>query len=474
MKKFLLFLLLISSTALKLFSQSITNSGFENWDTIVYFEEPNFGLTSNLSSYFNTESGNVQKTTDSFAGNFAAKLTTVSSVNDTISGVIFIGNPNGNELNGGIPVNVRPTNLVCAAKFNIQANDTGRILVVFKKTGFNGPLGAAEIVFTGNQSTYQNYSSPILWFDLLLIPDTMIAIMSSSNLNSYPAIPLSTLYLDNVGFTGALGAPSSNFETWIPAQSLEPNSWKTPNYFLIGLTPSVTRSTDAMEGQFALKIQNVLTYDGQDTVGFVTNGYFGNNIMGGMQVFQNPQTISGFYKYSPVGLDTAIIGVLLTRYDPILMQTIRLDSMLIQLLPTNSYQPFLVPLFYNGWPAADTINITFASGNFEYNQNFIGLGSVLLVDDLSVDYFPVSNKEDNVFNSTMLYPNPASNEINISASTFANNSKINIFDLKGKLVKSALTSINKSLDVTDLSNGLYIYQLVNNEKIETGKINIQH
>jgi hypothetical protein len=458
-------------------AQTVPNGGFENWTIEHYFDEPNFGLTSNLQAFYTTQEGNVKKTTDAFAGNFAAQLITVASSTDTIPGIIFLGTPNGSFLDGGIPINVRPDSLKCYAKFNIQPNDTAYILIAFKKFGVANPIGAAQLAFTGAQNTYQSYASLINWIDSTSVPDTLVGFMVSSNINQNPAFPGSELFLDNIGFTGAIGAPSTNFETWTAVESLEPDEWWTPNFALINQTPCVTQSTDARTGQFALRIENVISNFG-DTLGFVTNGYFGiNDFMGGMAVNQNPVMVSGYYKYTPVGNDTALVGVFISKFDVTFGYSVRLDSMLVKLPPAANYTNFIVPINYNGWPIADSLNITFASGNFQNDSSLLVPGSVLLVDDIEVFYNPVSVESFKFEQSPNVFPNPAQNTLYIKLDKNYATQIFKLFDAKGSLVFEGNCQYQDgtiaSMDISEVPQGLYFYQLNNGNSVQTGKINVQ-
>ena len=98
----------------------------------------------------------------------------------------------------------------------------------------------------------------------------------------------------------------------------------------------------------------------------------------------------------------------------------------------------------------DTIDI----GAYEYQ---LGINSIF-------DFETTSRK-------FVVYPNPATNFVNISLTQNLNANKFEIFDITGKLIlfkqlKSSLTTIN----ITDLSKGLYFYRIKNNDKtIDTGK-----
>jgi hypothetical protein len=477
MKKILLLISLAIIVVANLNAQTVPNGGFENWQIEHYYDEPNFGTTSNLQAFYTTQAGNVQKSSDAFAGNFAARLSTVSNATDTIPGIIFLGVPNGSFLDGGLPINVRPDSLKCFAKFNIQPNDTANILIAFKKFGIANPIGVVQLTFTGMQNSYQAYASKIIWSDSITVPDTLVGFMVSSSINQSGAIPGSELFLDNVGFTGAVGAPSTDFETWNAVQSLEPDGWWTPNFVLINQTPCVTQSTDAHSGQYAMRIENVLS-DFGDTLGFATNGYFGvNDFMGGMAVMQNPVKVSGYYKYTPVGNDTALVGIFTAKFNTTLGYSERLDSGLVKLPAAANYTYFEVPLYYNGWPIADSLNITFASGNFQNDSLLLVPGSVLLVDDIEVFYNPVSVKDFSFENDLIVFPNPAQNILYIKLKNSTNNQMFKLFDAKGRLIFEGnchyLDGTVASLDISEVPSGFYFYQIINENSIQKGKINIQ-
>jgi hypothetical protein len=459
------------------FAQTVPNGGFENWTNTFFYHEPNFGITSNLQCFYNLQTGNVQRTNDAFAGNYAAKLITMESDNDTIPGIILIGTPNGSAINGGIPINVRPDSLKCYAKFNIQPNDTASIIVGFRKTGFVDPIGFAQLTFTGVQNSYLEYKALIFWADTFTVPDTLFSIFASSLLNDIPVTPGSELFIDNVGFTGAVGAPNTDFENWTTVESLEPDNWWTPNFALINQTPCVTQSTDAYSGNYALRIENVLSA-GLDTIGFASNGYFINeDFAGGMPVLQNPVKVTGYYKYNPVGNDTALVGVFSSKYNASLGYSERLDSSLVKLTATNIYTYFEVPLYYNSWPIADTLNITFASGNFQYDTSLLVPGSVLLVDDIEVIYNPVGFEDVNLIASEQVYPNPANNVLYIKMLNDALNQTFKLFDAKGALVFEGncqyQQGMTASIDISEVPQGLYFYQIIDGKHSLSGKLNIQ-
>jgi hypothetical protein len=179
--------------------------------------------------------------------------------------------------------------------------------------------------------------------------------------------------------------------------------------------------------------------------------------------------LGGYYKYYPVGLDTAFIDGFTSRYDGGSMTTINIEQGMIPLIAASTWTYFEVPINYNSWPFVDTINVSFASGNI--SGGYSGLGSALYLDALSLSYFPVSVKEiaDAKPLEMSIFPNPANWLVQISFNgSVEENGEIRITDAYGRIVykKEYLGSNPKeslTLDVSALSAGLYFV------KIETPK-----
>jgi hypothetical protein len=74
---------------------------------------------------------------------------------------------------------------------------------------------------------------------------------------------------------------------------------------------------------------------------------------------------------------------------------------------------------------------------------------------------------DNSFDSLLVYPNPAVNEINIEIPTPFANSIIVIRDLSGRVVHSSATqnAARKTIDISYLSNGVYLMEIKGNSSI---------
>lgn len=78
-------------------------------------------------------------------------------------------------------------------------------------------------------------------------------------------------------------------------------------------------------------------------------------------------------------------------------------------------------------------------------------------------------------NHLIVYPNPAKNYINIDYTGNNNFNNVEIYDAVGKVVKQiSTTSVNQTIAVSDLANGVYLVMLKNNDAIiSTRKVIIE-
>lgn len=91
---------------------------------------------------------------------------------------------------------------------------------------------------------------------------------------------------------------------------------------------------------------------------------------------------------------------------------------------------------------------------------------VKLEENLSVNTFD--------FNTSSIFPNPASNNFTINLEKFKN-TKANLIDIYGRVVKQiSLTQANTIVNVSDLKTGMYFVQLQNNNNVsKTLKIQVK-
>ena len=476
--KILFFFLLIPGVMS--FSQNVLNGGFENWSSRFLFEEPDSFLTTNGQLFYMGGPTNVIKTTDAFDGQYAAELQTITLGTDTMMGFLIYGTPKPGG--GGIigkPYTRKPDTLTFYAKYNIIPGDQAVVVIGFTIHALCDTTIMFPVFFTGQNNTYTKYKIPISWPPLGCSPDTMMAIFSSSNLDP-PRRPGSILFVDKLEFiegNSHYDFPNGNLENWTSQMSAyEADNWMSVNFLCDPGNLSATQSTDRHEGNYSISVKNVVTQPG-DTLGIITNGRMGNGgPQGGQKVNLNPERLTGFYKYIPVGLDTALAGLFSYRYDAGLDSSILVEQNMIKLPPSSSWTSFEIPMTYDSSPNIDTLNITFAAGNY-FSAPVVGLGGILMIDALNLSYYHMG--VDNIFpNQIHIYPNPANDYIIFDQPVPASASEINLYDLSGKRIKNSLyNSVPENgkirLDTRKLGNGVYFVETVYGKTRNKGSFIIQ-
>lgn len=179
--------------------------------------------------------------------------------------------------------------------------------------------------------------------------------------------------------------PNPGFETWT---SGEPDGWGTSNALVAG---GVTQTTSKKSGVAAIKIQ---TNAGQAGIAVSSGTITTTGVTGGFPFSSRVVDLSGFLRYVPTGGDTALISVILTKWNGSSRDTIgtSLDTLTVG-WATTLYNPFTTIIKYTAVGNPDSAQIILRSS--------IGTGvagSVLLVDDLSFTLPPppICNPDPNI------------------------------------------------------------------------------
>ena len=151
------------------------------------------------------------------------------------------------------------------------------------------------------------------------------------------------------------------------------------------------------------------------------------------------------------------------------------ETSAIQFSTTNASNPSLPDPNPGSWISYDIPFSSFAAAaangitlRDEIAQYLItsNLGTVY-IDNIYVYRAATASVEDNLFNVS-LYPNPASNRLNISAANTIQNAEI--YNVLGKKVMSVnINKANGSIDVSNLSSGIYLIKYNVNDKVGTAK-----
>lgn len=457
-------LIAITSLCIAVNAQQPVNGGFENWNSTILYEDTPPYLTTAQQSYFMFGMPNVWSVPSPVQGNYAARLQTFSNGTDTVSGGMYYGIPGGNGFIGGGAYNERPDSLVFWANANMMPNDTGVVVVALEF--MNNVVGYASAGIVGNTGGFVRYSAAFQYF-AAFNPDSIACIISSANLFSGAiGIPGSVFEIDSIRLVNAVGqVPNPNFETWMPYVVNEPDGWTTLNWANIyDGNYSVTQDNTPYMGSYDCRIETTVASFG-DTIGYITNGNFSgpNGPGSGMQVMQNPQKITGYYKYIPVANDTALAGAWSYHWDVPGDSAQTLEEQVIWLPAAANWTYFEINLTYNTWPAVDTLNIAFASSNYD-GTGGVYLGSQLFLDEIGVSYYPLGIEDINA-EPVIVFPNPATRFLNVRLENVAAGEQtFNVYDAQGKLVRSAqINNASQSgfytMEVEDLPAGNYTWTI---------------
>lgn len=193
------------------------------------------------------------------------------------------------------------------------------------------------------------------------------------------------------------------------------------------------------------------------------------NITGGYPFTDRPDSLKGYMAYlAGAGTDAASISVVLSKWNTSLNKrdTVAFARRNIQ-TSVSSLTPFADTLHYLTATPPDTCLIVILSSN---SFPAIDTTSVLYVDDLSfagIDntQFPSPGGIGSADSKTTVsvFPNPAGNSLTITSNAAAG-SKVVFVNLLGQTVKTViLASKEQHVDVADLKNGVYVYELINRE-----------
>jgi len=268
------------------------------------------------------------------------------------------------------------------------------------------------------------------------------------------ALTISTGYSQNA-------TPNPGFENWTQVGNrFDPDNWNTlnPQTAIIG-TLTCTRSTDVHSGMYAIKLTTKsvfgITANGIATTGtLITTPPYGVN--GGINYTSRPDSITGWYKYTPAGSDFGFVEFQLLDGNNDSIGYVRFNT---PNATVGTYTRFSAPIAYAS-AATPTHCIWILSASPGTNPT---VNSSILVDDLELIFTGVGINSPDKANEISLLQNPAAGEM-VFSNIPDNNSRLNVIDVTGKVVlsNSLLTGINR-VDVSELNNGVYFYTINGND-----------
>jgi hypothetical protein len=89
------------------------------------------------------------------------------------------------------------------------------------------------------------------------------------------------------------------------------------------------------------------------------------------------------------------------------------------------------------------------------------------VDNITAD-FPLSNDKFAEKPDFKISPNPSSRKLNLNLSRINNNTSVEVFDVLGKKIYAdRIEKLNKSVDVSQWNNGVYLVRLTSDNGTQT-------
>jgi hypothetical protein len=288
--------------------------------------------------------------------------------------------------------------------------------------------------------------------------------------------------------------PNPGFETWttnlIDASVKDPNTglnsdgWWEFNLLnspLLGGTP-VTVFQDSYnpeQGSYCAKIisepmtqkaYDTLHYYGfnyLDTNGLLFTAYIGYNgsfdIKSGIPINQGRiSSYSFYYRYYPNGIDTASCTIEVFHWGNGVRNLIGGGLWTVN-STTSNWTMVSVPIIYfpDSVTVPDTAVIVYSACSLyknpkAYDSLMIDNASITGIDDINTPH-------DNV----NLYPNPATDAINLIVSGQFEASRVEVYDITGKLIGTyGMNNNSLTINTQSFVNGTYLYKLLDNTGVQ--------
>lgn len=225
-------------------------------------------------------------------------------------------------------------------------------------------------------------------------------------------------------------------------------------------------STDAHSGNRALEIRNAFNYTQNQGISggaLSSNDTMQSPYTSFVPIVSRPLALSFYYKYLPVGNDTAYVYI----------QALDANSNEIgyaeQWIPgtASSYTLMNIPVNYS---SSDSAALVFIQFKASYNDSTAHFGTRFLIDDLFLQA-PNSTRDFSAVNHVSIYPNPVNDLLFIQAASPVK--AISIRSMTAQQVydhQGAVTSI----DCSKFENGIYFVRIETDKGVQTRRLNIQH
>lgn len=294
-------------------------------------------------------------------------------------------------------------------------------------------------------------------------------------------ITLAVLLLASISSVKAqtnAATPNAGFESWTHNSSGydDATGWNDLNSStnILGFYTCFKDSTpaDVHSGKYSVQLITNKTF-GQLVPGTITTGTINTSnqtISGGLPFTLRPDSIIGWYKYTPVSGDNADVEFYLFGSGGN-SDTVGEAFFKTPTTTVSNYTRISYPITYRSSNAvASSLWIITSS----VNQKSGVAGSTLVIDDIGLVFDTVTGI-NSIANPEAIKvgPNPANNYVVVNNISSSKNLNIVLFDITGrKVAEQPVKQGSNYIDISKLTNGLYIYNIYDqqNKAIKTGKI----
>jgi hypothetical protein len=285
-------------------------------------------------------------------------------------------------------------------------------------------------------------------------------------------LPIALIVLTNLHLLSQ-NLPNYSFEDWDTDGWVdEPVGWGTSNFSVVSVISfkTVTEETsNPYSGNSCIRLETIEKNASGDDVkvaGLITLGTFDVNlstrqavVSGGVSMAKRPSVFSGYYKYSPVGIDSCIMSIFLTRY---IVAEKRRDTIGTGFFTSGeqaTWKKFEASVNYTSSEAPDTMNIVVLSSD----TSIFEPGSTLYLDDLYIDK-PLGLSETIREIDFKIFPNPAEGYIYINSDieTSLNISIIN--SIGNTVLRIPSYSNGNKIDLSVYNSGIYFVRITTKDQ----------
>jgi hypothetical protein len=277
--------------------------------------------------------------------------------------------------------------------------------------------------------------------------------------------------------------PNGDFESWVVHSNYSnPAYWDSPDSILMTIPifgqNVVFKSTDHYSGSFSVKlITKEIAIPGAsfNCPGVITLGKIDANIItqtfsitGGVPINDRPTHLMGYYKFSPVGGDSCVVGIILYKSINGNQDTIAAGYFSAK-NATSDWTHFSAWINYDTILTPDTMNIVaLSSAQMDMHPN-----TTMYLDGLYLDYTVGIDGQDPASGISVYQDKETGRLIIFCEFSSAQNLAVRLYNLSGQEVYSgnqeAVTNSRIILPYSDLTRGLYILSVQHDGKTFTKK-----